>query len=357
MNENYLLHNETAKKLYFEYARHLPIVNISSHEPSNKIYNNVAESFLFNDSYKKLAMRVSFVDNRYINGEASDYEKFKEFCRILPSYAGNPIYLLSHIELSSLYDCHLEINEDNAERIWEHANKVINENNLTEQSLLNIANIEPIKALQVDWRILIPNNPQIVDCSSLEKFILHKIDEGKNRGYKAIICSSPIEFISPNPHRIDGIISKIKLGELTHFDDDNCLLMQIIRILGIECQKNDWTLIFDDGALDDKMVSYLKKSNALPKIVVPQMLELSSFENKLESFLTRYAGDSSIGHLVYAFRLRDIAIPYSRHDYFRRTVCNVIGKWVENGEYTSDEKTLKKLIEDILYNNIKEAIS
>ena len=42
MNENYLLHSETAKKLYFEYARELPIVNISSHEPTDKIYNNVA---------------------------------------------------------------------------------------------------------------------------------------------------------------------------------------------------------------------------------------------------------------------------------------------------------------------------
>lgn len=357
MNENYLLHNETAKKLYFEYARYLPIINISSHQPSNKIYNNVAESFLFNDSYKKLAMRASFADDRYINGDASDFEKFKEFCRILPSYAGNPIYLLSHIELADLYDCRLEINEGNAERIWEQANKIINENNLTEQSLLNIANIEPIKALQIDWRKLISNNSQIIDSSSLEKHLLHRIDEANRHGYKAVICSSPLNFISPNPHRIDAIITKIRSGELTHFDDDNCLLMQIIRILGIECKKNGWTLIFDNGAPDGKTVSYLEKSNASPKIVAPEMIELSCFENELESFLMRYAKDNSIGRLVYAFRLRDIAIPYSRHDYFRRTVCNIIGQWVENEEYSSDEKTLKKLIEDIIYNNIKEAIS
>jgi hypothetical protein len=74
------------------------------------------------------------------------------------------------------------------------------------------------------------------------------------------------------------------------------------------------------------------------------------------NILNNYAKENSIGSLVYSFRLRDIDISYSRHDYFRRIICNIIGKWVENGEYTNDEKTLKKLIEDILYYNIKKAI-
>ena len=356
MNENYLLHNETARKLYFEYARDLPIVNISSHEPSDKIYNNIAESFLFNDSYKRLLMRL-YVDEKYVYGDASDFEKFKEFCRILPNCAGNPVYLLSHIELAGLYGCHLEICEGNSEKIWEQTNKVIREKTLTERKLLDIANIEFINALQIEWRSLISNNGEIVDCDSLENHLLERINEAKNRGNKTVICSSPIDFVSPNPYRINGIIKKIKSGEPTHFDDDNCLLMQIIRTVGIECKKNDWTLIFDDGAPDNKTLRYLERNNALPRIVAPKMLELSHFENQLDEFLIQYAKDASIGHLIYAFRLRDIAIPYSRHDYFRRITCNIIGTWVENGEYTSDEKTLKKLIEDILYNNIKEAIS
>ncbi len=356
MNENCLLHNETAKKLYFEYAKKLPIINISSHEPDNKLYNNVAESYLFNDSYKRLLMRI-YVDEKYVYGDASDFEKFKEFCRILPKCAGNPVYILSHIELADLYDCNLDINEDNAEKIWIHANRVISERNLTEQRLLDIANIESVTAVTVDWRSLVLNNPEIIDSSTLEKFIIDKINAGQDRGCKTVICSVPLGFISPNPHKVNEIINKIKSGELTHFDDDNCLLMQIIRVLGIECKKREWTLIFDNGTPDNKVLRYLEKSNALPKIVAPKMLELAHFENQLENILLDYAQNNSIGYLIYAFRLRDIAISYSRHDYFRRIVCNIVGKWVENGEYTSDEKTLKKLIEDILYNNLKEAIS
>lgn len=47
-------------------------------------------------------------------------------------------------------------------------------------------------------------------------------------------------------------------------------------------------------------------------------------------------------------------VSYARHDYFRRILCSVIGKWVDEGEYPDDEKQLKKLLSDICYNNSKE---
>ena len=44
-------------------------------------------------------------------------------------------------------------------------------------------------------------------------------------------------------------------------------------------------------------------------------------------------------------------LSYTRHEYFRRILCGLIGEWVENGEYPNDEKTLGKLVQDICYNN------
>ncbi|MBR3307204.1 MAG: glucuronate isomerase [Lachnospiraceae bacterium] len=44
-------------------------------------------------------------------------------------------------------------------------------------------------------------------------------------------------------------------------------------------------------------------------------------------------------------------LSYTRHDYFRRIACNLIGKWVEDGEYPANEKSLKKIVEGISYNN------
>ncbi len=44
-------------------------------------------------------------------------------------------------------------------------------------------------------------------------------------------------------------------------------------------------------------------------------------------------------------------LSYTRHEYFRRILCDIIGGWVENGEYPNDQKTLKEIIEGVSYNN------
>ena len=47
-------------------------------------------------------------------------------------------------------------------------------------------------------------------------------------------------------------------------------------------------------------------------------------------------------------------ISYPRHEYFRRILCDLIGKWVENGEYPADMDTLKELVRGICFNNAAE---
>jgi len=44
-------------------------------------------------------------------------------------------------------------------------------------------------------------------------------------------------------------------------------------------------------------------------------------------------------------------LSYTRHEYFRRILCNLIGTWVENGEYPADMEYLGKMVQDISYNN------
>ena len=40
-------------------------------------------------------------------------------------------------------------------------------------------------------------------------------------------------------------------------------------------------------------------------------------------------------------------LSYTRHDYFRRIMCNLIGLWVEDGEYPNNEASLKKIVQGI----------
>ena len=44
-------------------------------------------------------------------------------------------------------------------------------------------------------------------------------------------------------------------------------------------------------------------------------------------------------------------LSYARHDYFRRILCNLIGNWVENGEYPNNDTSLKKIVEGVSSNN------
>jgi glucuronate isomerase len=50
-------------------------------------------------------------------------------------------------------------------------------------------------------------------------------------------------------------------------------------------------------------------------------------------------------------------VSYTRHEYFRRILCNLLGKWVEDGEYPRDMETLKKIAEGICYYNAKNYFS
>ena len=84
MGRNFLLKNETAQVLFHKYAEHLPIIDYHCHVSPREIaedkqYSNITELWLGGDHYKWRAMRSCGVPEKYITGDASDYEKFKVY--------------------------------------------------------------------------------------------------------------------------------------------------------------------------------------------------------------------------------------------------------------------------------------
>jgi glucuronate isomerase len=47
-------------------------------------------------------------------------------------------------------------------------------------------------------------------------------------------------------------------------------------------------------------------------------------------------------------------LSYTRHEYFRRIVCSLIGEWVENGEVPNDKELLSRIVKGISYYNAEE---
>lgn len=109
MDENFLLENETAVTLYHKYAKNLPIIDYHCHlSPKeiyeNKTFKNITEVWLYGDHYKWRAMRANGINEKYITGDGSDYEKFIAWAKTVPMLIGNPLYNWTHLELQRFFN-------------------------------------------------------------------------------------------------------------------------------------------------------------------------------------------------------------------------------------------------------------
>src|SRR5690606_39708125 len=92
---------------------------------------------------------------------------------------------------------------------------------------------------------------------------------------------------------------------------------------------------------------------------VPGKMQLGSawwFNDTKEGMITQMkalAETGLLGRFVGMLTASRSFLSYTRHEYFRRILCNIIGKWVENGEYPADFDILKIIIKDICYGNIE----
>ncbi len=149
IKDNFLLKTKSAEKLYFDYAKNVPIIDYHCHLPEkqlleNKEFSDIFEVWLAGDHYKWRMMRNCGVDERYITGDASNKEKFVKYCSALGTAFGNPLYHWSQVELADFFDCTLEINEKNADAIWDECNAYIKANRVTPESLIMKANVKYI---------------------------------------------------------------------------------------------------------------------------------------------------------------------------------------------------------------------
>ena len=149
LKDNFLLTNKTAEKLYFGYAKDMPIFDYHCHLPekqilANKPFADVYEIWLAGDHYKWRLMRNYGVNEKYITGDATNKEKFVAYCTTLGTAFGNPLYHWSQLELKEFFNCELEINAENAELIWDWCNEFIRLNNVTPQKLIEQSNVSHI---------------------------------------------------------------------------------------------------------------------------------------------------------------------------------------------------------------------
>jgi glucuronate isomerase len=124
LDENFLLQSATAQKLYHDYAKDMPIIDYHCHLPPDQIANdisfeNLTQIWLYGDHYKWRAMRTNGVNEDYITGKKSDFEKFEKWAETVPYTLRNPLYHWTHLELQRYFGVDAILSGKNAKEVYD----------------------------------------------------------------------------------------------------------------------------------------------------------------------------------------------------------------------------------------------
>ena len=119
-----------------------------------------------------------------------------------------------------------------------------------------------------------------------------------------------------------------------------------------ECPK---TIIYSLNPADNEQIGTMLgcfQSDEVPgKIQHGSAWWFNDTKSGMEDQMKSLANLGLLGNFVGMLTDSRSFLSYARHDYFRRIMCNLIGNWVENGEYPNNEASLKKIVEGISYKN------
>lgn len=149
MDKDFLLSTETARTLFHRYAEKCPIIDYHCHLSPKEIwedvrYDNITQVWLGGDHYKWRLMRCAGVEEKYITGDASDYEKFCKWAEVVGKAIGNPLYHWSHLELKRFFGYEGVLSAKTAGEVWNTVNAKLRREGFSARGLIAMSNVETI---------------------------------------------------------------------------------------------------------------------------------------------------------------------------------------------------------------------
>lgn len=275
LKNSFLLKSKRAEKLYNDFAKGLPIIDFHNHismqdVASDRRFSTLTEVWITPDPYKHRLMRICGVDEYYITGKASDFEKFEKFCEIFYLLAGNPVYDWAKMELSTVFGVDDELCKKNAKVIYDIVNEKLANKEFSHNGILAKFNVEyhsPVATLLDD-----------LSCFSIDGVapslrgdnLLCPTEEIKNQ--LKHLTGREVDTVDEYVQAIDVVLEKFDNAgcrfadhalDAGFFEDaDACQKVEILTKLGVLYAKRGWTLLLH---LDAKR----KTSSRLLKIAGP----------------------------------------------------------------------------------------
>ncbi len=107
----------------------------------------------------------------------------------------------------------------------------------------------------------------------------------------------------------------------------------------------------NDNAAIETVMGAFQTGEARGKLQHGSAWWFNDHKNGMRAQLESLAAEGHLATFVGMLTDSRSFLSYARHEYFRRIVCNLIGTWVENGEYPNDETLLKQLVQGICHDN------
>ena len=253
------------------------------------------------------------------------------------------------------------------------------------------------------------SDTDIKTMDDIRKALRKRIDFFESMGCKA--SDHALEYVFCNEAKedqLDDIVSKVLGGKVPTTDEIEKYKTALLLFLGEEYSKRGWAMQIHYSAMRDNntrmfkkmgpdtgfdsigsyncgegivaLLDAMEKKGCLPKTIlyslnpsdnaligtiigsfqgpeVPGKIQqgaawwFNDTKSGMEAQITNVANLSVLGNVVGMLTDSRSFLSYTRHEYYRRILCNWIGRLVENGEYPDDMDFLGKLVEDISYNN------
>ncbi|MFJ5769896.1 glucuronate isomerase [Psychrobacillus sp. NPDC093180] len=457
MDETFLLSTDTATTLYNTFAKDLPIIDYHCHlSPKeiyeNKTFQNITEAWLYGDHYKWRAMRANGVDEAFITGDATDYEKFLAWSKTVPMTIGNPLYNWTHLELQRFFDVYDLLNEETSPIIWEKVNNKLTSGGFGARDLMKMSKVEvvcttddPIDTLEYhkklkdesDFEVKVlpsfrPDKGLEINLASYSEWVqkLGEVSKVQISSYDDFLnaLQTRVEYFHSNGCRVSdhgintlmyeettkneaaSIFSKALAGEKVSTEEVRKYKSYTLSFLGKQYAKFGWAMQFhmqvlrntntkmykqlgpdtgfdsiNDGQIAEplsKLLDGLAREDALPKTILYSLNPKDNYvigslignfqgeqPGKIQFGTAWWFNDQKDGMLEQMKALANLGLfsrfigmltdsrsflSYTRHEYFRRLVCELIGGWVENGEVPNDIDMLGSIVQGVCYQNAKE---
>lgn len=469
MDNDFLLSNGTARRLYQEHAATQPIFDYHCHLPPKEIAENarfatISDIWLGGDHYKWRAMRAMGHPETLITGDADPKDKFMAWAATVERLIGNPLYHWTHLELQRCFDIPEPLTSRSAAAIWEAANARLKTEALSVKGILTRFKVHAIgttddpiddlawhRALRegsapigpIDTKVLPSFRPDRAFKIEADDFASYigKLEETSGVAIKTLAdlkeaLDRRLDFFAAagcvvSDHGLeyapcarlptadlDALLDQRLSGKrpasaVSALEAEAFRTELLVHLAGsyarhgmamqlhVAAIRNNNSRMFarigaDSGydashdlpeaAKLSALLDAMDRAAPLPKTIlyslnpadyyslttlagchqggrnsadsaIPSRTQLGSawwfldHRDGMEEQLRILASTGALANFVGMLTDSRSFLSYPRHEYFRRILCNLVGTWVENGEFPDDRSLLGEIVEGISFKN------